>query len=87
MTPTREPIFTPHLQLGFGLLAFGIGLMFFSGKVMPTPVPAGIASGIALAMAGFVVIVVDALRDGPDRPEGLRPAGGESSAPEFRSPD
>ncbi len=61
--PPDEPVFTPRLQLGFGLLAFGLGLMFLSGKVLPAPVPAGIAGGITLAAAGFVVVVVEALRD------------------------
>lgn len=61
--PSREPTFTPRLQLGFGLLAFGIGLMFFCGKVLAAPVPAGIAGGIALAIAGFVVVVIEAVRD------------------------
>ncbi len=65
MEPAREPIFTPRLQLGFGLLAFGLGLMFLCGKVLPAPVAGGIAGGISLAVAGFVVVVVDALRDSP----------------------
>lgn len=65
--PSPEPIFTPHLQLGLGLLAGGLGLMFLSGKVLPAPLPAGIAGGISLAVAGFVVVVVEALRDSPDR--------------------
>lgn len=59
----REPVFTPRLQLGFGLLALGLGLMFLSAKVLPTPLPAGIAGGISLGVAGFVVVVVEALRD------------------------
>lgn len=61
--PAREPVFTPRLQLGFGLLAFGLGLMFLSGKVLPTPLAAGIAGGISLGVTGFVVVVVEALRD------------------------
>jgi len=65
MDPLQEPIFTPRLQLGIGLLAFGLGVMFLSGKVLPAPVPAGIAGGIALAIAGFVVVVLEALRDPP----------------------
>ena len=60
-----EPVLTPRLRLGFGMLAFGLGLMFFSGKVLPVPLPAGIAGGIALGIAGFVVVVVEALRDPP----------------------
>jgi hypothetical protein len=68
MTPeaTSEPVLTPRLRLGFGMLAFGIGLMFFSGKVLPLPVPTGIAGGIALAIAGFVVVIVEALREPPE---------------------
>jgi hypothetical protein len=62
-TPAEEPIFTPRLQLGLGLLVFGLGLMFLGGKVLPRPVAAIIAGGIALAVAGFVVTVVEALRD------------------------
>ena len=61
-----EPVLTPRLRLGFGMLAFGIGLMFFSGKVLPSPLPAGIAGGIALAIAGFVVVIVEALREPPE---------------------
>ena len=63
---TPEPVVTPRLRLGFGMLAFGIGLMFFSGKVLPHPLPAGIAGGIALAIAGFVVVIVEALREPPE---------------------
>jgi hypothetical protein len=48
------------------MLAFGIGLMFFSGKVLPHPLPAGIAGGIALAIAGLVVVIVEALREPPE---------------------
>jgi hypothetical protein len=48
------------------MLAFGIGFMFFSGKVLPNPLPAGIASGIALGIAGFVVVIVEALREPPE---------------------
>jgi hypothetical protein len=82
MTSTPEPIFTPRLQLGFGLLAFGVGLMFFCGKVVPTPIAAGIAAGIALGFTGLVVVVVEALRDGPERPgEGVPPPEGGSSPP------
>jgi hypothetical protein len=61
--PTPEPVLTPRLRLGIGLMALGLGFMFISGKVLPSPVPAGIAGGIALAVGGFVVVVVEALRD------------------------
>jgi hypothetical protein len=61
-----EPVLTPRLRLGFGMLAFGVGLMFFSGKVLPHPVPAGIAGGITLAIVGLVVVIVDALREPPE---------------------
>jgi hypothetical protein len=74
-TPSApEPIFTPRLQVGFGLLAFGIGLMFFAGKVLPAPVPAAIAGGITLAIIGFVVVVVEALRDPPAPPDSSGPS-------------
>jgi hypothetical protein len=63
---TSEPALTPRLRLGFGMLAFGLGLMFFSGKVLPQPLPAGIAGGIALGIAGFVVVIMDALREPPE---------------------
>jgi hypothetical protein len=62
---TPEPVFTPRLRFGFGLLAFGIGLMFFSGKVLPQPLPPGIAGGITLGVAGFVLVIVEALREPP----------------------
>jgi hypothetical protein len=65
---SSEPVLTPRLRLGFGMLAFGIGLMFFSGKVLPYPVPAGIASGITLGITGLVVVIVDALREPPEGP-------------------
>jgi len=81
--PAREPVFTPRLQLGFGLLAFGIGLMFLCGKVLPAPVPAGIAGGITLAIAGFVVVVAEALRD-PVAPAGEDPAPGDPAGPHAR---
>ena len=77
MSPTdktpREPVFTPRLQLGFGLLAFGVGLMFLAGKVLPAPIPAAIAGGITLAMAGFVVVVLEALREPTGQPEESAP--------------
>jgi hypothetical protein len=60
-----ERIFTPRLRVGVGLLAFGLGLMFLAAKVLPAPVPAGIAGGITLAVAGFVTLIVEALRDPP----------------------
>jgi len=63
---TSEPVLTPRLRLGFGMLAFGLGLMFFSGKVLPQPVPAGIASGIMLGIVGLVVVIVEALREPPE---------------------
>jgi len=65
---TPEPVLTPRLRLGFGMLAFGLGLMFFSGKVLPNPLPAGIAGGITLGIAGLVVVIVDALREPPEEP-------------------
>ena len=61
-----EPVLTSRLRLGFGMLAFGLGLMFFSGKVLPNPLPAGIAGGIALGICGLVVVIVDALREPPE---------------------
>jgi hypothetical protein len=61
--PTPEPVLTPRLRLGIGLMALGLGFMFISGKLLPWPVPSGIAGGIALAVGGFVVLVVEALRD------------------------
>jgi hypothetical protein len=64
----REPVLTRRLRLGFGMLAFGLGLMFFSGKVLPNPLPAGIAGGITLGIAGLVVVIVDALREPPEGP-------------------
>lgn len=63
--PSSEPVLTPRLRFGFGLLAFGIGLMFLSGKVLPHPVPAGIASGITLGIVGLVLVIVEALREPP----------------------
>ena len=65
---TPEPVLTPRLRLGFGMLAFGLGLMFLSGKVLPSPLPAGIAGGITLGIIGLVVVIVDALREPPEGP-------------------
>lgn len=81
MNPTRELVFTPRLRLGFGLLAFGLGLMFLSGKVLPAPLAGGIASGIAVAVAGFVLVVVEALRDPPGDPTPRDGNGREDSRP------
>ena len=61
-----EPVLTPRLRLGFGMLAFGIGLMFFSGKVLPHPIPAGIAGGISLGIVGLILVIVEALREPPE---------------------
>jgi hypothetical protein len=81
--PASEPVFTPRLQVGFGLLAFGVGLMFLAGKVLPTPVPALIAGGISLAIAGFVVVIVEALREPPGQPEeSPAPADDASARPD-----
>jgi hypothetical protein len=68
MEPSQapEPVLTPRLRLGFGVLAFGIGLMFFSGKALPYPVPAGIAGGISLGIVGLVMVIVEALREPPE---------------------
>jgi hypothetical protein len=63
-----EPVLTPRLRLGFGMLAFGVGLMFFSGKTLPYPVPAGIAGGITVGIVGLVVVIVEALREPPEGP-------------------
>jgi hypothetical protein len=60
-----EPVLTPPLRLGFGLLAVGLGVMFFCAKVLPRPLAGGIASGIVLAVAGLVVAIVEALREPP----------------------
>lgn len=67
-----EPVLTPRLRLGFGMLAFGIGLMFFSGKTLPHPVPAGIAGGITIGIVGLVMVIVEALREPPDDPSQSR---------------
>lgn len=77
MAAAEEPIFTRRLKLGFGLLAFGLGLMFLCGKVLPAPWPGGIATGIALAVAGFVVIIVESLREQPESSD----AGDETPPP------
>jgi hypothetical protein len=63
---SAEPVLTPRLRLGFGMLAFGLGVMFLSGKTLPAPVPAGIAGGITLAIVGLVVVFVEALREPPE---------------------
>ena len=70
MDTTREPVLTPRLLTGLGLIALGLGLMFLFGKVLPAPVPAGIAGGIAIAVIGFMLTVVESLREPPERAAG-----------------
>ena len=70
MDATPEPVLTPRLLTGLGLLALGLGLMFFFGKVLPAPVAAGIAASIAIAVIGFVLTVVESLREPPERAAG-----------------
>jgi hypothetical protein len=65
---TTEPVLTPRIRLGVGMLAFGVGLMFFCGKVLPAPAPTGIAGGITLGVVGLVLVIVEALREPPDEP-------------------
>ena len=55
--------------------------MFLAGKVLLPPVPAGIATGIALGVVGFVVIVVEALRESPEPGDGDHPRGGALGPP------
>jgi hypothetical protein len=62
-----DPIFTPRLALGVALVAVGLGLLFLSAKVVTVPRPTGIAAGIVCAVAGLVVVMVEALRDPPDQ--------------------
>jgi hypothetical protein len=61
-------------------MSFGIGLMFLAGKVLPAPVPAAIAGGITLAIVGFVVVVIEALRDPPAPDMAGAPAEERSSS-------
>lgn len=65
-------ILTPRLRLGFALMAFGVGLMFLAGKVLPRPVPGAIAAGITLGVIGLVVVIVEGLRESPDDPRQSR---------------
>jgi hypothetical protein len=64
--PRPEPVLTRRLRVGFGLLAFGVGLMFLAGKVLPRPVPGAIAGGITLGVIGLVMVIVEGLREPPD---------------------
>jgi hypothetical protein len=75
-----EPVLTPRLRVGFGLLAFGTGLMFLAGKVLPHPVPAAIAGGITIAIVGLVTVILEALREPPDG-EGTRDQATSGAAP------
>jgi hypothetical protein len=77
MDAAREPILTPRLRIGLGLLALGLGIMFFCGKVVPSPIASAIAGGIALATAGFVLVIVESLREPP--PDA---AGADASRPD-----
>jgi hypothetical protein len=60
-----EPVFTSRLQLGLGLLCGGLGLLFLAAKVLPAPIPSAIAGGIAVAVGGFAVVIVEGLREPP----------------------
>ena len=66
MPPPDEPIVTPRLRLGVGLVAVGLGLMFLGGKVLPSPVAGVIAGGILLGVVGLALVVVEGLREPPD---------------------
>jgi hypothetical protein len=62
-----DRLFTPRLRLGVGLVAAGLGLLVVSAKLVSVPRPAGIAGGIGLALAGLVVVMIEALSDPPDQ--------------------
>jgi hypothetical protein len=62
-----DQIFSPRLALGVGLIAIGLGLLFLSAKALAAPWRPGIVAGIIGAVAGLVVVMVEALRDPPDQ--------------------
>ncbi len=63
MNEREERVFTRGLKAGFGALSFGLGVMFFSGKVLVPAVAGGIALGIAIALGGLILIVWEGIRD------------------------
>jgi hypothetical protein len=52
--------------------------------VLAAPFPAGIAGGITLAIAGFVVVVVEALRDPVGSPGEEQASGDQGPASDPR---
>ncbi len=51
------------MKAGFGALALGLGVMFFSGKVLTPASAGGIALGIFIALVGLVLVIWEGIRD------------------------
>jgi hypothetical protein len=51
------------MKVGIGALALGLGVMFFSGKVLSPALAGGIALGIFVALLGLILIIWEGIRD------------------------
>jgi hypothetical protein len=58
-----DRVFTRGMKVGFGALALGLGVMFFSGKVLSPALAGGIALGIFVALLGLILIIWEGIRD------------------------
>ena len=63
MNERDEKVFTRGMKAGFGALALGLGVMFFSGKVLTPALAGGIALGIFIALVGLVLVIWEGIRD------------------------
>ncbi len=63
MNERDEKVFTRGMKAGFGALALGLGVMFFSGKVLTPALAGGIALGIVIALVGLVLVIWEGIRD------------------------
>ena len=63
MNERDEKVFTRGMKAGFGALALGLGVMFFSGKVLTPALAGGIALGIFIALVGLALVIWEGIRD------------------------
>ena len=63
MNERDDKVFTRGMKVGIGAMALGLGVMFFSGKVLTPAVAGGIALGISVALAGLILVIWEGIRD------------------------